>query len=80
VIALQEQAKTLVIGHLEPVQFEAVSQLAASSGCSAYNCAFVAVAQQLMHRCSDPQPSQSGTFAALLGKAEVDGREFLVRL
>ncbi len=35
VIALQEQAETLVIGHGEPVQSEAVLQLAASSGCSA---------------------------------------------
>ena len=47
VIALQEQAETLVIGHEEPVQSEAVLRLAASSGCSAYDCEFVAVAQQL---------------------------------
>ena len=47
VIALQEQAETLVIGHEEPVQSEAVLQLAASSGCSAYDCEFVAAAQQL---------------------------------
>ena len=47
VISLQEQAETLVIGHEEPLQSEAVLQLAASSGCSAYDCEFVAVAQQL---------------------------------
>lgn len=47
VIALQEQAETLVIGHEEPVQSQAVLRLAASSGCSAYDCEFVAVAQQL---------------------------------
>ena len=47
VIALQLQAETLVIGHEEPVQSEAVLQLAASSGCSAYDCEFVAAAQQL---------------------------------
>ena len=47
VIALQEQAETLVIGHEEPVQSEAVLRLAASSGCSAYDCEFVAAAQQL---------------------------------
>jgi predicted nucleic acid-binding protein len=47
VIALQLQAETLVIGHEEPVQSEAVLQLAASSGCSAYDCEFVVAAQQL---------------------------------
>ena len=47
VIALQHQAETLVIGHEEPVQSEALLQLAASSGCSAYDCEFVAAAQQL---------------------------------
>ncbi|MFZ4805461.1 MAG: type II toxin-antitoxin system VapC family toxin [Synechococcus lacustris] len=47
VIALQEQAETLVIGHEEPVQSEDVLKLAASSGCSAYDCEFVAAAQQL---------------------------------
>ena len=47
VIALQEQAETLVIGHEEPVQSEAVLRLAASSSCSAYDCEFVAAAQQL---------------------------------
>ena len=47
VIALQEQAETLVIGHEESVQSEAVLRLAASSGCSAYDCEFVAAAQQL---------------------------------
>ena len=47
VIALQLQAETLVIGHEEPVQSEAVLRLAASSSCSAYGCEFVAAAQQL---------------------------------
>ena len=47
VIALQLQAETLVIGHEEPVQSEAVLRLAASSSCSAYDCEFVAAAQQL---------------------------------
>jgi predicted nucleic acid-binding protein len=47
VIALQEQAETLVIGHEEPVHSEAVLRLAASSGCSAYDCEFVVAAQQL---------------------------------
>lgn len=47
VIALQEQAETLVIGHEELVQSEAVLQLAASSGCSAYDCEFVVADQQL---------------------------------
>ena len=47
VIALQEQAETLVIGHEEPVEFEAVLRLAASSGCSAYDCEFVVADQQL---------------------------------
>ena len=47
VIALQVQAETLVIGHEEPVESEAVLRLAASSGCSAYDCEFVAAAQQL---------------------------------
>ena len=47
VIALQEQAETLVISHEEPVQSEAVLRLAASSGCSAYDCEFVVADQQL---------------------------------
>ena len=47
VIALQEQAETLVIGHEEPVGSDAVLRLAAGSGCSAYDCEFVAAAQQL---------------------------------
>ena len=47
VIALQEQAETLVIGHEESVQSEAVLRLAASSGCSAYDCEFVVADQQL---------------------------------
>ena len=46
-IALQEQAETLVIGHEEPVGSEAVLRLAAGSGCGAYACELVAAAQQL---------------------------------
>ena len=47
VIALQEQAETLVIGHEEPVESEGMLRLAASSGFSAYDCEFVVAAQQL---------------------------------
>ncbi|MEN9877481.1 MAG: hypothetical protein RLZZ158_520 [Cyanobacteriota bacterium] len=47
VIALQLQAETLVISHEEPVHSEVVLRLAASSGCSAYDCEFVVAAQQL---------------------------------
>ena len=36
-----------MIGHEESVESEAVLRLAASSGCSAYDCEFVAAAQQL---------------------------------
>jgi predicted nucleic acid-binding protein len=36
-----------VIGHEEPVHSEVVLRLAASSGCSAYDCEFVVAAQQL---------------------------------
>jgi len=46
-IALQHNAETLVITHEEPVNSETVLRLAASSGCSAYDCEFVAAAQQL---------------------------------
>jgi predicted nucleic acid-binding protein len=47
VVALQQQAEDLVIGHEEVVRSDAVLQLAAASGCSAYACEFVAAAQQL---------------------------------
>lgn len=47
VLALQEQAERLVIVHEEVVQSERVLQLVASSRCSAYDCAFVAAAEQL---------------------------------
>jgi len=46
-IALQHHAELLVITHEEPVHSETVLRLAASSGCSAYDCEFVAAAQQL---------------------------------
>lgn len=47
VMALQEQAERHVIVHEEVVQSERVLQLVASSRCSAYDCEFVAAAQQL---------------------------------
>ena len=46
-LALQQQAEHLVIRHEEPVRSQAVLQLVASSRCSAYDCEFVAAAQQL---------------------------------
>jgi predicted nucleic acid-binding protein len=46
-LALQQQAELLVIRHEEPVSSQAVLQLVASSRCSAYDCEFVAAAQQL---------------------------------
>ena len=46
-LALQQQAECLVIRHEEPVSSQAVLQLVASSRCSAYDCEFVAAAQQL---------------------------------
>jgi predicted nucleic acid-binding protein len=46
-LALQQHAELLVIRHEEPVSSEAVHQLVASSRCSAYDCEFVAAAQQL---------------------------------
>lgn len=47
VLALQQQAEDLVIRHEESVASDAVLRLAARSGCSAYDCEFVAAAQQL---------------------------------
>lgn len=46
-IALMQQADVLLSGNDEPVDSELVLQLAACSGCSAYDCEFVAAAQQL---------------------------------
>ena len=46
-IALMQQAEALLSGNDELVDSELVLQLAASSGCSAYDCEFVAAAQQL---------------------------------
>ncbi len=46
-IALMQQAEALLAAHDEPVASEQVLQLATSSGCSAYDCEFVAAAQQL---------------------------------
>jgi predicted nucleic acid-binding protein len=45
--SLQQQAEDLVIRHEEPVCSDAVLRLAATSGCSAYDCEFVVAAQQL---------------------------------
>lgn len=47
VIALQHQAEDLVIRHPIDVQSDAVLKLASSSGCSAYDCEFVAAAELL---------------------------------
>lgn len=47
VLALQQRAEDLVIAHEESVSSERVLRLAASSGCSAYYCEFVAAAEQL---------------------------------
>ena len=46
-IALMQQAEALLAAHDEPVASEQVLHLATSSGCSAYDCEFVAAAQQL---------------------------------
>ncbi|MGB5734274.1 MAG: type II toxin-antitoxin system VapC family toxin [Thiohalocapsa sp.] len=45
--AVQEQAERLMAGREFQVQSDAVLQLAETSGCSAYDCEFVAVAQDL---------------------------------
>jgi predicted nucleic acid-binding protein len=46
-IALMQQAEALLAAHDEPVASEQVLQLATCSRCSAYDCEFVAAAQQL---------------------------------
>ena len=46
-LALTQQAEALLSAHEQPVAFEQVLQLVASSRCSAYDCEFVAAAQQL---------------------------------
>ena len=46
-LALMQQAQDLVIRREEPVPSDSVLRLAASSGCSAYDCEFVAAARQL---------------------------------
>lgn len=46
-LSLMQQAQDLVIRWEEPVPSDAVLRLAAGSGCSAYDCEFVAAAQQL---------------------------------
>lgn len=46
-IALQREAETLLVSSEYAVDFEAVLELAAGSGCSAYDCEFVALARML---------------------------------
>lgn len=46
-LALMQQADDLVIRQDEPISSDTVLRLAAASGCSAYDCEFVAAAQQL---------------------------------
>ena len=46
-IELMQQAEALLAAHDEPVASEQVLHLATSSGCSAYDCEFVAAAQLL---------------------------------
>ncbi len=46
-IALQREAETLLVSSEYVVDSEAVLELAARSGCSAYDCEFVALAQML---------------------------------
>jgi predicted nucleic acid-binding protein len=46
-VALMQRAEVLLAGQDESVASEQVLQLAHSSGCSAYDCEFVAAAQQL---------------------------------
>ena len=45
--SLNNEAIVCLAAHDEPVASEQVLQLATSSGCSAYDCEFVAAAQQL---------------------------------
>lgn len=46
-LALTQQAEALLAAHEQPVASEQVLQLVARSRCSAYDCEFVAAAQQL---------------------------------
>jgi predicted nucleic acid-binding protein len=46
-LAVQEKAERLMAGREFQVQSDAVLQLAKTSGCSAYDCEFIAVAQDL---------------------------------
>ena len=46
-VALMQRAEALLAGQDEPVASEQVLQLAHSSRCRAYDCEFVAAAQQL---------------------------------
>ena len=46
-LALMEKAEAILSAHEEPVSSEQVLTLASSSRCSAYDCEFVAAAQQL---------------------------------
>ena len=46
-LALMQQAEAILSAHEQPVSSEQVLALASSSRCSAYDCEFVAAAQQL---------------------------------
>ena len=46
-LALIEKAEAILSAHEQPVSSEQVLELASSSRCSAYDCEFVAAAQQL---------------------------------
>ena len=46
-LALMQKAEAILSAHEEPVSSEQVLALASSSRCSAYDCEFVAAAQQL---------------------------------
>jgi len=46
-LAVQEKAERLTAGREFQVQSDVVLQLAQASGCSAYDCEFIAVAQDL---------------------------------
>ena len=46
-LALMEKAEAILSAHEQPVSSEQVLALASSSRCSAYDCEFVAAAQQL---------------------------------
>lgn len=46
-VALMQEAESILSAHEHPVSSEHVLQLVSTSRCSAYNCEFVAVAEQL---------------------------------